>query len=130
MDLIEALRTTGAVREFRPDPVADDVVATVLDHARFAPSGGNRQSWHVVLVKDPTTRRALRDLYLPPWYEYLAQASEGLTPFATITDRAAEARALTHAGEVEAEARTGPGGFAEHLDDVPVLLVELADLRL
>ena len=130
MDLIEALRTTGAVREFRPDPVADDVVARVLGNARFAPSGGNRQSWRVVLVKDAAVRRGLRDLYLPSWYEYLAQGREGLTPWAPITDRLAEARAIARAGEIEAEAGAGPGGFAEHFDQVPVLLVVVADLRL
>ena len=36
MDLIEALRTTGAVREYRPDPVSDEVVGRILDTARFA----------------------------------------------------------------------------------------------
>ena len=72
MDLRDALRTTGAVRDFRPDPVPDDVLSRVLETARFAPSGGNRQAWWVVVVKDPAVRRALRDLYLPGWYEYLA----------------------------------------------------------
>ena len=77
MDLIETLRTTGAVREFRSDPVDDDVVARILDNARFAPSGGNRQGWHAVVVKDPATRTALRDLYLPGWREYLAMRQAG-----------------------------------------------------
>lgn len=60
MELIEALRTTGAVRQFTDTPVADEVVARVLDNARFAPSGANAQAWHVVLVKDPAIRRARR----------------------------------------------------------------------
>ena len=124
MDLIETLRTTGAIRDFQADPVSDDALARILDTARFAPSGGNRQGWHVVVVKDPTTRAALRDLYLPPWYEYLAQRAAGLTPWAPITDRAAEARARASAGSIP------PGeAFPETLDEVPVLLVVLADLR-
>ena len=45
---------------------------SLLDTARYAPSGGNRQAWHVVLVKDPELRARLRDLYLRGWYEYLA----------------------------------------------------------
>ncbi len=128
MDLSEALRTTGAVRDFLPDPVPDDVVARVLDTARFAPSGGNRQAWQVVVVADPALRRGLRDLYLPGWYEYLAQRAAGLTPWAPVTDEAAEAAAVARAGEVEAEAAAGPGGFAEHFDAVPVLLALWADL--
>jgi len=129
VDLVDTLRTTGAVRDFRPDPVPDDVVARVLDTARFAPSGGNRQAWRVVVVKDGETRRGLRDCYLPGWYEYLAMGAAGLVPWAPVTDREAEGAALGAAPELAASAAAGPGGFAEHLDDVPVLLVLLADLR-
>ncbi|MGA8369535.1 MAG: nitroreductase family protein, partial [Acidimicrobiales bacterium] len=64
MELIETLRTTGAVREFESEPVADDVVERILENARFAPSGGNRQGWRVVVVKDGGVRAAIRDCYL------------------------------------------------------------------
>src|SRR5580700_8726688 len=126
MDLQFALRTTGAVREFTEQPVDDDTVARILETARFAPSGGNRQGWHVVVVRDSDQRRAMRDLYLTGWYEYLAMATAGLVPFAPITDKYAEREALTHVDDI---AHRGGGDFAEHLDEVPVLLVVLADLR-
>jgi nitroreductase len=129
MDIREALRTTGAVRAFTDEPVSDEVVYRLLDTARFAPNGGNRQAWRVVLVRDGARRRALRDIYLRGWYPYLAMASAGLTPWAPVTDRAAEERALAQAAQLAAGAAAGPGGFAEHLDRVPVLLVVLADLR-
>ncbi|MBN2625013.1 MAG: nitroreductase family protein [Acidimicrobiales bacterium] len=129
MELIDALRTTGAIREFTPDPVPDDVLVRVLDTARFAPSGGNRQGWRVVVVKDVDARRRLRDLYLDGWYEYLAMGAAGLTPWAPVTHRAAEARAVADADRIAREAAAGPGGFAEHLDEVPALLVVFADLR-
>lgn len=129
VELTDALRTTGAVREFTSDPVPDEVVARVLDTARFAPSGGNRQPWRAVVLRDPAARRRLRDLYLTGWYEYLALSTAGLTPWAPVTDRDAEARALADAPALAARAADGPGGFAEHLERVPVLLVLLADLR-
>jgi nitroreductase len=129
VELTEALRTTGAVREFTDEPVDDATVRRLLDTARFAPNGGNRQAWRVVVVQDPAVRRALRDVYVPNWYEYLAQASAGLTPWAAVTDRDLERRAIGRADEVAAAAAAGPGGFAEHLDEVPVLLVLLADLE-
>jgi nitroreductase len=128
VDLIETLRSTGAAREFRSDPVPDDVLARVLDTARFAPSGGNRQAWHVVVVKDVDKRRRLRDIYLDTWYEYLAQGAAGLVAWAPVTDRDAEAAAVAKADEMRQLAAAGPGGFAEHFDEVPVLLVLLADL--
>jgi nitroreductase len=124
MDLIETLRTTGAIRDFLPDAVSDDVVHRILDTARFAPSGGNRQGWHVVVVKHAATRAAIRDAYLPAWRSYLAQRAAGLTPWAPLTDRDQEARAVAAAGAIE------PGDdFSTHLDEVPVLLVVFVDLR-
>ncbi len=128
MDLTEALRTTGAVREFTDEPVEDATVFRLLDIARFAPSGGNRQAWRVVLVKDPAVRRAVRDVYLPGWYEDLAQVAAGLTPWAVVTDRELEAASVAGAGDIAAAAAAGPGGFAEHFDQVPAMLVLLADL--
>jgi nitroreductase len=127
LDLVDTLRTTGAVRAFRPEPVPDEVVARVLDTARFAPSGGNRQGWRVIVVQDPAARTALRDLYLTGWYEYLAMAAAGLVPWAPVTDRAAETAAVADAAQF-AEAAAGAPGFAETLDQAPVLLLVLADL--
>lgn len=133
MDLIETLRSTGAVREFLPEPIPDAVLHRLLDTARFAPNGGNRQAWRVIVVKDPATRRSLRDLYLTGWYEYLSMAAAGLVPWAPVTDRAAEAEAVAHAPALAAEAasRVAAGaapGLAETLDAAPALLLILADL--
>jgi nitroreductase len=128
VELIEALRTTGAVRDFADTPVPDATVHRLLDTARFAPNGGNRQAWRVIVVKDPALRRALRDSYLPGWYQYLAQVAAGLTPWAVVTDRALEEQCILEADAVAEAAALGPGGLAEHFDQVPVMLVLLADL--
>ncbi|HWD54214.1 MAG TPA: nitroreductase family protein [Acidimicrobiales bacterium] len=127
LDLLTTLRSTGAVREFRDEPVPDEVLARLLETARFAPSGGNRQGWRVIVVKDPTARIALRDLYVSGWYDYLALSSAGLTPWSPLNDRAEEAAALAKAGRF-AEAGAAAPGFAEQLDAAPALLLVLADL--
>lgn len=133
MDLIETLRSTGAVREFLPEPIDDAVLQRLLDTARFAPNGGNRQAWRVIVVKDPERRRALRDLYLTGWYEYLAISAAGLVPWAPVTDREAEAAAAANAPALaeEAAGRAAAGqppGMAEALDTAPALLLLVADL--
>lgn len=128
VELIDALRSTGAVRDFLDAEVDDRTVFRLLDTARFAPNGGNRQAWRVVLVKDPEVRRVLRDLYLTGWYEYVAQVGAGLTPWSVVTDRRLEEAALARAPEVARSAAAGPPGLAEHFDQVPVVLVLLADL--
>ncbi len=126
MELLTALTTTGAFREFTPDAVDDADVESVLDIARFAPSGGNRQGWRVIVVKDPTIRRGLRDLYLDGWYQYLAQRGAGLTPWSPTADRAIEAAAIERAPDFAGSAP--PDGFAERLHEVPVLLAIVVDL--
>lgn len=127
MDLHQALTTTGAVREFSEKAVPDGVLRRILEVARFAPSGGNRQAWRAIVVKDTELRRRLRDLYLTGWYEYLAMGAAGLVPWAPVTDRDAETRAIGNAPAMRPPARR-PGGFAENLDSVPALLVVIADL--
>jgi nitroreductase len=105
LDLVATLRSTGAARQFHPDPVEDEVLERLLDTARFAPSGGNRQGWR----------------------EYLAMATAGLVPWAPVTDRDAEAAALADAPRF-AEAGAAAPGFAETLHTAPALLLVLADL--
>ena len=113
------MRTTPSTREFTDEPVDDAVLHGILDAARFAPSGGNRQGWHVVVVRDPDIRRQLRDLYVIGWREYWAYAAQGLVPFAPTGPR------LDHAAARDTPA---PNDFADRLDTVPVLLVITADL--
>jgi nitroreductase len=73
MDLYEAMRCAPTTRRFKPDPVPAEALTRALDSARFAPSGGNRQGWRVVVVRDPELRGKLRDLYQPGWREYMQQ---------------------------------------------------------
>lgn len=131
LDLIETLRSTGAVREFEDRPVDREVMARVLDTARFAPNGGNQQSWHVVLVEDPKVRAAVRDLYVPGWLEYLEMRKAGVQPWAPIGDPEGEAAAIARAAELPDDQRLAAAGdFAARFDEVPVMAVILADLRL
>jgi nitroreductase len=124
MELTDALRTTGAVREFTDRVVDDAVLARVLETARFAPSGGNAQAWRVVVVKDSANRRRLRECYLRGSREYMALLAAGLRPWAPTNDREAEARALA------AENASAVWGFAEKFDEAPVLLALFADLSM
>lgn len=63
MDVYEALYTTRAMRRVRPDPIPLEVQARILDAAIRAPSGGNSQNWHFLLVDDPSVRERLAPLY-------------------------------------------------------------------
>ena len=52
MELADALRTNPSIRDFTDEPVDDATLAELLELARFAPSGGNRQPWRVAVIKD------------------------------------------------------------------------------
>jgi nitroreductase len=108
------MRRAGTTRRFLPDPVPDAILHRVLDNARFAPNGGNRQGWHVIVVSDPTTRRTLHDLYQAPWQAYL-------------TERYGLAPGTRPSPDLPAPLRRSME-FAERLHEVPVHLLVTVDL--
>ena len=68
----ELLTTTRAVRK-RLDlerPVSADVIRDCVEIALQAPTGGNTQGWHFVVVMDSGLREALADLYRRAWQRY------------------------------------------------------------
>src|SRR5215203_1811288 len=58
-DCLSLLRTLRAVRSFRPDPVPKEVVADVLEVARWSGSASNKQPWEIVVVRERDTLRSL-----------------------------------------------------------------------
>jgi nitroreductase len=94
MELYDVMRTTAAIREFTDDPLPDDVLGRILDNARFAPSGGNRQGAHLVLVTDQATREALAELNQPAARRYAAQAAAGEVPWNPLSPPSASAEEI------------------------------------
>jgi nitroreductase len=121
MDLYEVMRTTFAAREFTDDPVEDEVLARIFENARFAPTGGNRQGGHVIVVRDQATKDALSELAKPAARRYIAQVQAGENPWNTIAPPGPSA-------EVIASARV-PAGLFEPVRLAPVVLVVCVDLR-
>ena len=84
MELSEVMRTTGAVRRFTDEPVQPNALYRVLDNARFAPSGGNQQGWHVIVVRDRTVRRRLGELSVAAFGRYMAEQAAGYRAFSVV----------------------------------------------
>jgi nitroreductase len=59
MDLMQAIRGRRSIRKYKPDPVSDKAVETVLEAARWAPSWTNSQCWRFVVVRDPQLKEKL-----------------------------------------------------------------------
>jgi nitroreductase len=120
MELYDVMRTTFAARDFTDEPVPDAVIRRLLDNARFAPSGGNRQAWKVIVVREATTRAALMPLIEATMQRYIAQVQAGESPWNTIRPTALAA--------TEIAAVQVPAAMIRKLVQAPVLLLVFVDL--
>ena len=118
-DIYELMRCAPSTRRFTEDPVPRELLERVFDSARFAPSGGNRQGWRVIVVSDPEMRRQLRDLYQQPWDDYMVKTG---------------GRAALDAGEASGlpagrlQMLRGADEYARSFDQVPVHLVVCVEI--
>jgi nitroreductase len=134
MELRRAMTTTPATRAFGDDPLPDETLYDILDHARFAPNGGNRQAWHVTVVRDGDLKRQLAELWQLAQREDHAFYEAGLVPFV-----ASEAYWRNPPGQPSVQpldleaARNRPasgnfGAASAFITSAPVLLVISVDL--
>ncbi len=121
MELFEVMRTTFAARSFTDDPLPDAVLAKILDHARFAPSGGNRQGWKVIVVREQATKNELARLSGIAAKRYAAQVANGESPWNTIDPPRVDAATI--------ERTQAPARLSEPLAKAPVVLVICVDLK-
>ena len=121
MELYEVMRTTSAVRQFTNDPLPDEILYTILDNARFAPSGGNRQGTRIVIIRDRGTRQALVDLTIPGAKKYVAQRRAGENPWNTINP--------SRVSDDQIAATEVPESFTAPLLESAVVVVVCVDLR-
>ncbi len=120
MDLYEVMRTTFAARDFTDDPVPDEVLVRMLENARFAPSGGNRQGWKVVVVRDEQTKAKLGPMIRPTFQRYIAQMMAGEAPWNTINP--------TQLSDEEIAAVEPPQEMIDKICGAPVVLLVFVDL--
>jgi nitroreductase len=77
MDLLTAMQTMNACRYYKSDAVDDAVLAKVLNAARWAATGSNKQPVSFIAVRDAAKRQALHDLYQPIWDMAMQKYSSG-----------------------------------------------------
>ena len=115
MDFFDVVSTQRAIRRLKPDPIHDDVIRRLLEAAIRAPSGGNRQAWSFVVVKDAAARARIGALYRECFDEILK------LPY---YKDAAAAPPDSPAAKVVASSRH----LAEHIGEAPVLIVACMDV--
>ena len=55
MEVFECIRRRRTIREYKSDPIPEDVLEKILQAGRWSPSSSNSQPWHFVVVQDPST---------------------------------------------------------------------------
>lgn len=121
MQLDEVMRTTFSAREFTDDPLSDDTLHAILEVARFAPSGGNRQGNRVIIVRDADMKNRLAEFAEPAAKRYAAQVQRGENPWNSVDP--------TSASEDEIAATPAPGMLTDSFRNAKVVLLFLVDLR-
>jgi nitroreductase len=121
MELYEVMRTTFSGREFTDEPISDSALLKILDNARFAPSGGNRQGWRVIIIRKQETKEALAELTIPAAKRYEAQIKAGENPWNTVDPTNVDARTI--------ELTPSPSYFTLPLVQAAVVLVVCVDLK-
>jgi len=58
---IKFLRGLRAVRQFRSDPIPQEIINVLLDVARWSGSAKNRQYWELVVIQEKETLQALAE---------------------------------------------------------------------
>lgn len=122
MELHSVMRTTFSCREWTDEPVSDETLYRILEVARFAPNGGNRQGWHVTVVRDPEIRRQFIPLVKPTTSVYVAQTQAGESPWNSVHPTTIDID--------EAIAADPPFPGLEGMVDAPAVLIVTVDLSL
>jgi nitroreductase len=108
--IFEAIHSARALRRFKPDPVADEIITKILEAAICAPSGGNSQDWLFVVITDSEQRRRVGEVY--------AKASKMVRPFYSDAARPA------HMSEAEYQRLQSSGFYLhDHMAEAPVLIL-------
>jgi nitroreductase len=116
MDLFAAIRTLRAVREFTDEPVSNAALDAILDLAVCAPSGGNRQPWEFIVIRDTATKQTIRDYYMQGFRTYKQR----------VLEQAAAGHPAAQA-QVTRWQKSPPDHYAEHLHTIPVFLLVCLD---
>jgi nitroreductase len=121
MDCYEVMRTTFSAREFTGESLPDTVLYEILDHARFAPSGGNRQGGRVIVVRNQVTKDEMARLAEPASKRYAAQVAAGESPWNAVIPSGVSDETI--------EQTPVPALLTEPLRRADVLLIFIVDLR-
>ena len=102
--LFDALYSQRAIRYFTDEPVPDETIHRLVEAATKAPSGGNRQGWKFLVIRDQAAKNVIADYYEKSWER--AYGSENPNP-----------------PDIQSHVRKSADHLARHMAEVPVLIL-------
>ncbi len=66
-ELLELIHKRRSVRVYKSGKVTDQQLETILEAARWAPSGANTQPWEFVVTRDREKMKKVRQIYSDEW---------------------------------------------------------------
>src|SRR4051794_26868450 len=111
ISVLDALHSTPSRRYLSPEPISDEVLWALLDAAVRGPSGGNRQSWGWVVVRDPAIKQRIAGWYREGWDRLYGSRREEILAAAATSD-GMSTRAFRSAEHL-----------AEHIAEAPVWVI-------
>ncbi|MFQ5683249.1 MAG: nitroreductase family protein [Candidatus Binatia bacterium] len=107
LNLFDAIYSLRTIRRFRPDPVKDEDIRTILDAATKAPSSHNRQPWRFLVIRDEGLKEKVAHLYHQAWWA--KRKDQGIHSAEEISP--------------EDQVMLSAMYLAEHIQDVPVIIL-------
>jgi nitroreductase len=68
MDFSELVRHRGSIRGYKPEPIEEDKLLTVLEAARLAPTAHNNQPFRLIVIHTEGREEELSQIYGRPWF--------------------------------------------------------------
>lgn len=72
MELFDAIARRRSIRRYKPDPVNEPILHSILRAGCAAPSAGNEQPWHFLVIRSRSTLVALAESH--PYADMLREA--------------------------------------------------------
>ncbi|CAN5543855.1 nitroreductase family protein [soil metagenome] len=112
MPIGEVMFSQRSIRRLRPDPIPVEDIRTIIEAARKAPSGGNRQPARYIVLTDPEVIRRFGALYHEAWW----------------AKRRDEGQPWTRREDIPAEDRVhrGAAKLADEIADAPCIVLAMS----
>ena len=72
MDMLELIKSRRSVRSYQDRDISDDILHRIIDAAMTAPSAGNQQPWHFIVIRNRAKLEAVPQIH--PYCKMITKA--------------------------------------------------------